>query len=238
MLEPQEREAVLGDFAESGETGGRALSGLAGLIARRQAALWKDWRPWLALAGIVVPISLLLRDFSVFVSGTYHLYSWIIENYHVIDPALLEETGFPLGRGISKLICYSLLLVSWSWSAGFVLGSLSRRTTWLNGALLCVIWYFVGDLVRPSGVSAILFLVPLFWGAYQGVRLGGLTIRQATLLAIMTATLTVSAFWIGGWVGGGTWQTRQLLLSFVLSWPVCYLAGAAMVNRQAKIIPA
>src|SRR4051812_35799399 len=93
LLQPHEREAVLGDFAESGETGGRALHDLAGLIVRRQAALWKDWRPWLALFGIVVPISLLLRDFSMFLGGTYHLYTWIIENYHVIDPAVLEETG-------------------------------------------------------------------------------------------------------------------------------------------------
>jgi len=52
LLEPDERDAVRGDFAESGVTGGKALFDLIGLATRRQAARWKDWRPWLALLGI------------------------------------------------------------------------------------------------------------------------------------------------------------------------------------------
>ena len=38
-LEPNERDAVLGDFTESGEPAGRALLDLLGLVVRRQAAL-------------------------------------------------------------------------------------------------------------------------------------------------------------------------------------------------------
>jgi len=45
VLEANERDAVRGDFAESGATGGQALRDMAGLVARRQAALWMDWRP-------------------------------------------------------------------------------------------------------------------------------------------------------------------------------------------------
>ena len=37
-----------------------ARSDLLGLVARRQAALWKDWRPWLALIAIVVPLATVL----------------------------------------------------------------------------------------------------------------------------------------------------------------------------------
>ncbi|MBZ5634636.1 MAG: hypothetical protein LAO55_16045 [Acidobacteriia bacterium] len=58
MLEPDEREASRGDLAESGEHGGQALLGLVGLVVRRQAALWKDWRPWLALVGLVIPLGM------------------------------------------------------------------------------------------------------------------------------------------------------------------------------------
>jgi hypothetical protein len=58
VLEPGERETVLGDFAECGDTGAQALRGLFGLIARRQAALWMDWRPWLVLVSLVVPLRL------------------------------------------------------------------------------------------------------------------------------------------------------------------------------------
>ena len=48
VLEPDERNAVLGDFAESGITSGKALRDLFSLVVRRQAALYKDWRPWAA----------------------------------------------------------------------------------------------------------------------------------------------------------------------------------------------
>src|SRR5437588_1036607 len=51
-LEPAERDAVLGDLAESGESAGAALYGLLNLIVRRQAGLWTEWRPWLALFGV------------------------------------------------------------------------------------------------------------------------------------------------------------------------------------------
>lgn len=65
LLEPNERDAVRGDLAESGETGGQALRGLLGLVVRRQAALWKDWRPWLALAGLVGPAAMFEKPWSV-----------------------------------------------------------------------------------------------------------------------------------------------------------------------------
>lgn len=42
-LEPNERDTVLGDFTESGESAGRALVDLLGLIVRRRAALWGRW---------------------------------------------------------------------------------------------------------------------------------------------------------------------------------------------------
>jgi hypothetical protein len=48
MLDSDERLAVRGDLEESGETGLQAVWDVLGLVVRRQAALWKDWRPWLA----------------------------------------------------------------------------------------------------------------------------------------------------------------------------------------------
>lgn len=41
LLESNERDAVLGDFAESGESAGKALADLLGLLLRRQVALWR-----------------------------------------------------------------------------------------------------------------------------------------------------------------------------------------------------
>lgn len=60
LLEPEEREAVLGDLAEAGKNTRQALPSVLGLVVRRQAALWKNWRPWLAAFGLALPGSILL----------------------------------------------------------------------------------------------------------------------------------------------------------------------------------
>jgi hypothetical protein len=69
MLEVEERQAVRGDLAESGESIGRALRDVLGLIVRRQIGLWTEWQPWLALLGVAclagVPLSRTLFRFNV-----------------------------------------------------------------------------------------------------------------------------------------------------------------------------
>ena len=64
MLEPDERDAVRGDFTESGENGVQALGDVVGLVVRRQAALWNDWRPWAVLGGLIIPLGMLLSIVS------------------------------------------------------------------------------------------------------------------------------------------------------------------------------
>src|SRR5215467_6724208 len=64
-LEPDEQMAVSGDLAECRDPGFQALRGVAGLVFRRQLALWTDWQPWLALVGIVVIAGFLLSEFVV-----------------------------------------------------------------------------------------------------------------------------------------------------------------------------
>ncbi len=59
-LDADEREAVRGDLCESGRDGASALLDVLGLVARRQAALWLEWRPWAALFGVVIPLGMLL----------------------------------------------------------------------------------------------------------------------------------------------------------------------------------
>jgi len=60
LLEREEREAVLGDLAEAGENAWQALLDILRLECRRQALLWRSWRPWFAGFGIAFPSSLLL----------------------------------------------------------------------------------------------------------------------------------------------------------------------------------
>src|SRR5271170_4369266 len=113
MLEPSEREAVLGDLAEAGESAWRGLVNVLGLVIRRQIILWKSWRPWLAAFGLTLPASFLLMGFSVSVS------------WHA---RMLVEGDASLWF----LIVNVLLLGAYSWTGGFVVGSLSRRTLWVS----------------------------------------------------------------------------------------------------------
>src|SRR5882757_11527622 len=85
LLERREREAVLGDLAETGESVWQGLFGILGLAVRRQLALWKNWRPWLASFGLALPGSLLLMGFSVSVSSAYQ---------RIFDPKITIGAGF------------------------------------------------------------------------------------------------------------------------------------------------
>ena len=153
MLEPGERDVVLGDFAESGESRGRALCDILGLVVRRQAALWKDWRPWLVLAGLIVPLGMLLSIVARLTAGQTATYTWLYANNW--DWALLRYAGFWYEfAGSAALVFVSCLtLVCWSWTAGFVLGSLSRSIVRLYGLLFCLMLVLGGLLGAPLYVG-------------------------------------------------------------------------------------
>ena len=148
-LEPGERDAVRGDLAESGETSGQALRGVLGLVVRRQAALWKDWRPWLALVGLIVPLGMLLSIISRVTADVNGTYIWLYANNW--DWALLTGAGFwyELADSVTFVFVKCLTLVCWSWTTGFVLGSLSRRITQVYGVLFCLMLVFGGLLGAP-----------------------------------------------------------------------------------------
>lgn len=116
MLHPVEREAVLGDLVEAGETGVQAFRSVLGLVVRRQAA-WlassiKEPRLWLG-AGLLFPAARLL--------GRTALNSWLIYNHRHFDPALLAQEGFSIPRAIGEMFC------SWALISACVLLATSNR---------------------------------------------------------------------------------------------------------------
>src|SRR5215217_5061905 len=80
LLEADERDAVRGDLMESGASAGRALRDVLGLILRRQATLWMDWRPWLALLGVAAGIGVLLSIVSRWWADASAIYSFLYVN--------------------------------------------------------------------------------------------------------------------------------------------------------------
>jgi hypothetical protein len=261
-LEPVERDVVLGDIAESGEGVTAALRDLLGLMLRRQAGLWRDWHPWLALVGVVglagVPLSRIAFALSVdlreqlVTHGKYGVW---------------YGTGMPCGQVLVSLFCTALALAAWSWISGFALGSLSGHAAWL-------IWYafylvvmdaawarfvMAGNIILrdpqtwrlllrfvlplPLGIVPLLFVLSSLYGAWLGVRRRSLSI-QATCVALVAITIVTSVMlWTGGWRqaahvtwSGGAWHGitwPQRLEPFLLAdCPMVWLLAAACGRRR------
>jgi hypothetical protein len=153
LLEPDERDSVLGDFAESGETGGQALCGLSGLIVRREAALWKDWHPWLILGSLVIPLAWLLSIASRITASTSAVYVWFYVNNW--DWTLLKYGSFwyILRDSIGVIVQAALVAVPAVWAmrrgAGIGRSSSLVRTALLIAAALAVI----GMTVQEPGLG-------------------------------------------------------------------------------------
>ncbi len=138
-LEKSEREAVNGDLAESRESGARALRDVVGLVARRQAETWNNWRPWLTLACVLFPIGVLLSIVSGGIEGISSVYGWLY--FHNWDWRLLQNRAFwyILGQSLQSLFGGYLRIACLSWSAGFLLGRKVRcLRTGILGFLFCL----------------------------------------------------------------------------------------------------
>lgn len=139
-LERAERHAVVGDLTESGESGGRALLNVFGLVIRRQAAVWKDSHLWLVLFILVIPFSFMLCAVAQGVAGLSAVYTWMYANNW--DWGLLKNFGFwyVLGDVAMQLSLSWLMVVCWSWSAGFLLGCVRKPLqSTILGALLVLL---------------------------------------------------------------------------------------------------
>lgn len=138
LLERGERDAVRGDLAESGASSGPALLDVLGLVVRRQAASWLEPWPWLALAGVALPIGILLSHVSrTWADGTA-IYAFLYVNNWT--SSFLESPGSRRDMVVlaTGFLVNGLTLTSWSWTSGFVLGALSRRTVWITASLFCL----------------------------------------------------------------------------------------------------
>lgn len=221
LLERDEREAVLGDLLETGVTGLHGLLDVIGLVVRRQLIQWKSWRPWLAAFGLAFPFSLLLMGISVSVSQSF---------LHMIAPSLLQAAGPILRPGSLLFFCNVFLLVGWSWTGGFVVGSLSRRTIWVSAILSVIPCLFCLERFRIESLSRfclLLFLLPAIWGVSRGLRIPQIRLSGAMVLAVGVTALTIPT-----WSINGAW-----IPNWALSWPAWYLVVMAWKSamRQKKV---
>src|SRR5580658_309405 len=199
-LDSDERDAVHGDLAESGATGGQAIRDVMGLVVRRQAALWKDWHPWFALVGLVGIAAALLSELAFQFDGEILMQ---VRTYwrHGVH----YGTGLSVGEDAVYLVCLFLAVFSWSWTSGFVLGSLSGRAAWLTGALFCLVVHSSYSLRLPGvqlstmSLPMMPFLISAIWGMKRGVRLRALRFQRVLLVAGVIVILTSLLTWTSGW---------------------------------------
>jgi hypothetical protein len=214
LLDRPERDVVRGDLAECGAGAGRALREVLGLVARRQAVAWFDWRPWFALASVVIPIGLLLCHASRWWGVTSAI---DLANYWVLwDFSYLAYPGYR--NDVIRMAVWIggawLALVGWSWTSGFVVGRLSRRTLWLTVSLFALVIfaatlgtvtvprrapnpsvkYHLIFVVFPRLVRTFLVTLPMMWGAYRGRREASLPFGPTLLgvLVLAGATFLIS----------------------------------------------
>jgi hypothetical protein len=135
LLSMDERDAVRGDLAESGEDGREALRELLGLVARRQAAGWKNWRQWCVLL-LATGMGLKLMRQSAPLIHMSAVYAWMyLANWRMADVGnsgfwrlMLQESG--------QILLAGLLPMAGSLVAGVVIGmAVARRNAVAAGAV-------------------------------------------------------------------------------------------------------
>jgi hypothetical protein len=183
-LEQPERETVIGDLAESAESGHRALANVLGLVIRRQAVVWRHWHLWAALSIFVLPVSFLLCIVAQNAAGESAVYAWMYANNW--DWAMTKSSGFwyEFAHAAGQLSLHCLLVACWSWGAGLLLSCLHKSiqpTTRVAFLLLLALfqivnapqhwfhlWMFLSGLLPmppiggPNPVTAIAFYRVVF----------------------------------------------------------------------------
>jgi hypothetical protein len=208
LLERNERDAVLGDLTETGAGAWRSVREILGLVARREIALWCDWRPWLAAFGVALPGSFLLMGVSLSVSCTYLR----------LTGTAVSGVCAPTGHGGFLLLgCQFLLLLTWAWTSGFLVGSVSRRTLWASVALClspCLFCLARFPWSRVSGLCLLLFLPPAILGVRFALR--KMRLRSGTAL---TLALSATALMLYTWGNSALW-----ILNWALIFPAWFIA--------------
>ena len=119
------RDAVRGDLAELGVSGGRALWDVIGLVVRRQGRLWVDWRPWLAVVGVVAPLGMLPSHRLPVLGGCQRPHVFLYADNWTWAFLTIPLARHDLVEIGTRLFLNDLTLIGWSWTCGFAPGSFS-----------------------------------------------------------------------------------------------------------------
>jgi hypothetical protein len=227
VLPPEVREPVLGDMLEADESAWQALRGLFGLVLLRGTEDWRSWRPWLAGFGVALPSSFMLMGVSLSVSWSY---------MRLLCPDMLAQASLTKPSALIVLLWQALLLIGWSWTGGFVVGSVSKRTLWASTllcyapCLICLAEFNIGSMSR---FCLFLFLLPAVWGTHRGFQVSRMKLSSALLIAV---ALTVMIAPTLRSVRLQTLSPQNVVMTWALSIPAWYLVFAAWKRRHEPLV--
>ncbi len=223
VLPKEVREPVLGDMVEADESAWQALRGLFGLVVLRQTEDWRSWRPWFAGFGVALPSSFMLMGVSVSVSWSY---------MRLLCPDMLAQASLTKPSAMVVLLWQALLLIGWSWTGGFVVGSVSKRTLWTSTVLCytpCLICLSQFHSESMSRFCLFLFLLPAVWGAHRGFQISRIKFSSALLIALALTVMIVPT------LRSERLQTlspQNILMNWALSIPAWYIVFTAWKRRR------
>lgn len=166
LLERDERLAVEGDLAESGERGVAAFRQVLGLVARREAARWRNWRPWAAM-GMAIPMARWLARKSSYDADHSSLFLWFYANNWISGYVASPGARTDLAHAVAGLLADVAVLAVCSAIAGRLLAWISGRAIRTVGVLFCIALAagrFVTPAHRYSG-NAVVFSLALYASA-------------------------------------------------------------------------
>jgi hypothetical protein len=208
-LDPAEREAVFGDFVELAMTDRQVVKSLLGLVMRRQLRLWREWNPWFGLVAIILPVCPSLASQSNPLSEEIWpgLVLWL---HH--GPT--SYTGLTPAAGWAGFCFQAIALSTWSWTGGFALGTMSRRTIWVSGGLFfglyvafaistAPLFYRILWLTwwawLPLLMSFLFVFLPAGCGLWQSTNTRNIKLPRMVLLTLWTMTMGGLALWTRAW---------------------------------------
>lgn len=151
LVEAAERIAVEGDLREAGANGLDALRDVLGLVVRRQAGLWQNWRPWLALIGVAGLTAVFLSESLVHLGVDVDLR---LDTY--LRYGVRYESGVTAEHDLVFRAMTALALLAWSWTGALVLAAVAGARRGSRHALARR-----SSAVLASSVAALTVLV--FW---------------------------------------------------------------------------
>jgi len=119
------------------------------VLLRRQAQLCSNWRPGVILVCLIIPLGMGLSILARPSSNESAVYLWLYaNNWHW---PLLGNRGFwyVLSESAREILRQYLTLACFSWTAGFVLGRVSRRLIATNRVLFCLALFLGAILGAP-----------------------------------------------------------------------------------------